>query len=677
MAKNIILRFLIAFVAFTLAGFFSIYSIYSSMNLNSDILEFNKKVVDNLNRLSSIVSRSNFNILLSTMPINRDLSSFLQKDELNEQSEPILQDIGKYTNSYIKDQSLKSHFTSFEKEWSGYVELNDKLKKLAKEGNYVEIEKMITAYLISYSSLFHNIEDLKNHYETFFKKSIEERRKEIENYFYVSIIIAASSLLLLFFLLMEVNSINSKLQTYLEEKESFQRRLAKANEELTKYSEELESEVKRRTDEALEHLMKNPLTKLHNRLSFVKRLEKNSKASVAIFNIDRFQSYNDLFGAKVGDRIIQEYAKYLRNTIPYLYEIYHLQGDEFAIIETDRKSSASFLAMVKRISELVSEFHYSDENGSFVLQVSIGICIDEKQPLTKADMALKKAKNSNENLAVYSDSLVQKDRYLENITMTKVLNNAIKENRIVPYYQPICDTQTKEVVKYEVLARLLDEDGNVISPAEFINLAKQIRLYSEITKTVFDKAVESAEKHGLHVSVNLSADDIHNPQTRDYIIDRLAMSNFSNHITFELLESEETKSYEEISAFIRRVKVFGVKVAIDDFGSGYSNFAKILKLKVDYIKIDGSFIRKIDTDQDSKEFVEIIHKLASTYNLKTVAEFVSNEAIYNMVKSIGIDYVQGYKLGRPIPLEKVLEKKSLKTPKPEDEEDIEKQYLWD
>ncbi|MCF6200968.1 MAG: GGDEF and EAL domain-containing protein [Hydrogenimonas sp.] len=647
------------------------------MELNSKTQEFNEKAVQKIDRLSTLLSEIDTGTFLTSLPINKKLASITDKERNIPLAESLFEQIRVFTLSNMDEKSLLEHLNSLHEEWERFLKLRSKLTGSIKDGDLQKVEKLLPTYIIAYNNLSHNLSDIKQHYKDIFDKYIENFKEQVKNSFYIGIIIAVSTLILLFFLLMEVNSINSKLQTYLEEKESFQRKLAYANEELKKYSQELEEEVKKRTDEALEHLMKNPLTKLHNRLSFVKRLEKNSKASVAIFNIDRFQSYNDLFGAKVGDKIIQEYAAYLRNTIPYLYEIYHLQGDEFAIIEPDRKSSASFLAMMKRVSELVSEFHYSDENGSFVLQVSIGVCIDEKQPLTKADMALKKAKNSNERLAIYSDSLIKKDRYLENITMTKILSKAIKEKRVVPYYQAICDTKSKKVVKYEALARLFDENGNIIPPAEFIDLAKQIKLYSEITKTIFDKALESAQKYGLHVSVNLSADDIHNPQTRDYIIDKLAMSNFSDHITIELLESEEAKNYDEISAFIKRVKVFGVKVAIDDFGSGYSNFAKILKLKVDYIKIDGSFIRKIDTDQDSREFVEIIHKLASNYNLKTVAEFVSNESIYNTVLDIGIDYVQGYKLGRPIPIEKLLEKNSRKIEKPEDDKKEIKKYIWD
>ncbi len=681
MVKNISVRFLIIFIAFVVAGFFSIHSLNRSMHLNEEVEKFDRKILENIDALALLLAKMHADALIESLPLQKNGSFLPKSDNSATLAHTYFSSLEHFSISKIKRQNLMKHLQTLKQEWADYLEARKKLIRAYKEGGAAEFQKLLPSYMIVYNNLSHNLTDLKHHYMQEFSAHADNLREQAMNSFYIGIVIAVSTLILLFFLLIEVNTINRKLQSYLEENESFQKRLAKANKELTKYSEELENEVKKRTDEALEHLMKNPLTKLHNRLSFIKKLEKNSRASVAIFNIDRFQSYNDLFGAKVGDKIIQEYAAYLRQTIPYLYEIYHLQGDEFAIIEPDKKASATFLAMVKRVAELVSEFHYTDENGSFMLQASVGVCIDEKQPLTKADIALKKAKNSTESLAVYSESLIKKQKYLENITMTKVLSKAIKEDRIVPYYQPILDTETQKVYKYEVLARLIDENGLLIPPAHFIPLAKQIKLYSELTKIVFDKAMKSIEEYDLNLSINLSADDIHHPATRDYIIDKLAMSSFSDRVTFELLESEETQNYDEISAFIHRVKQYGVKIAIDDFGSGYSNFAKILKLKVDYIKIDGSFIKKIDVDADSREFVEIMHKLANTYNLKTVAEFVADEAIYNTVRSIGIDFVQGYHFGKPKPLNEIV---GVENPsdKKEKKDDAESRYeikdmIWD
>ncbi|WP_456451382.1 EAL domain-containing protein [Hydrogenimonas sp.] len=657
MIKNITLRFATVFVTFIAAGVFLMLTLQRSISLDNDVHLFQSNVVVPLDRLSEKARDMHIETLeyllskkSDTFPERKMGNAIGAEDETTK----IFGSLTQFDNDYMA-RSLQSNIQALRHEWSRFKKVKSAfVRSLGAGGEESEAKKAVTNYMVAYRMLINSIDDLKKHFHQAFHAQIEEERDNIYATFYLSIIVAVATLVLLAFLLFEVNTINRKLQTYLEEREDYQEKLAKANKELAHYSEQLESEVKKRTEEAIDHLMKNPLTKLPNRLSFMNVLSKASHASVAIFNIDRFQSYNDLFGPKVGDKIIQDYAAYLRQTIPYIYEIYHLQGDEFAVVELDKKNANTFLAMIRQAAKLAREFHFTDANGDFVLQVSIGVAIDQRRPLVKADMALKHAKNSNESMVVYSDNLIQPHRYLENVTMTKELANAIKEERIVPYFQTIADTQTLEVYKYEVLARMVDNQGTVYAPGQFIPLAKQIRLYADITRIIFKKAMDVVEEHGFHVSINLSADDIHHLPTRNYIIDRLALSKYSDHITFELLESEETQNYEDIRMFIDKVKHYGVKIAIDDFGSGYSNFAKILKLKIDYLKIDGSFIKKIDTDSDSKEFVDIIYHLASNYNLKTVAEFVSNESVYETVKSMGIDYVQGYYIAKPMPLEEML-----------------------
>ena len=656
MIKNISVRFLIVFIAFFTAGIFLVLTLSKTISLNEHIEAFHHKVAIPLAKFSAIVRDTHIATLQAIEPsLSGDSSVSTKAVELVENGnvQDLFDQILDFDNHYMKEKSLEQNVHALRKEWGRYIKARNSYVRSARSKirELLDIRKETSDYMLRYTTLLSSIENLEKNYTRTYQGIIEEEKKVLKDTFYVAIIVAASTLILLTFLLFEVNSINQKLKSFLEEKEDFQEKLAEANKELARYSEQLENEVKKRTDEAIEHLMKNPLTKLPNRISFMEKLKNVPKASVAIFNIDRFQSYNDLFGSKVGDKIIQDYAAYLRQTIPYLYEIYHLQGDEFAVVEMEQKSANTFLAMIRQAAKLAHEFHFSDSNGDFILQISIGVAIDQDQPLIRADMALKHAKNSNESLVIYSDQLIKPHRYLENVTMTKELTSAIREERIIPYFQAIADTKTKEIHKYEVLARLIDSSGKIVSPAHFISLAKQIRLYPDITKIIFKKAMDAVEEHGFHLSINLSADDIHHIPTRDYIIDRLALSKQSNHITFELLESEEAQNYEDIHMFIERVKHYGVEIAIDDFGSGYSNFAKILKLKVDYLKIDGSFIKKIDKDPDSKEFVEIIHHLAANYNLKTVAEFVSTESVYETVKSIGVDYAQGYHISKPKPLE--------------------------
>ena len=638
MTRNMTIRFLGVFIVFFIAGIFLILSLKEAMELQDVRRNFDTNVLIPTDDLASTLHKT---FALKTFAASPEEG---EKSSVHE-TLALLDRVCSYNENVLKIYRIER----------ACERLRQKFEALPNMAATLDPERLGKEY----EALHRKIVDLRKVYIESFENYIDERKKTLQATFYVSFFLAATTLTMLFLLLLEVNSLNRKLKLYLEEREDFQKKLAEANEELARYSEELETEVKKRTEEALEHLKKNPLTKLPNRLSFVEKISTSETASVAIFNIDRFQSYNDLFGSDVGDKIIKDYAAYLRQIIPYIYEIYHLQGDEFAIVEQNEKSSGTFLSMITQASKFAREFHFNDTNGEFILQISIGVAIDQKQPLVKADMALKHAKHSNESMVLYSDDLIKPHRYLENIMMTKELTSALKERRIVPWFQAIADTRTREVVKYEVLARLVGKDGKIYSPYQFIPLAKQIRLYSEITKIIFTKAMDTIERHGLHLSINLSADDIHHRPTRDFIIDRLAMSSYSDHVTFELLESEETENYEEIAAFIERIKRFGVKIAIDDFGSGYSNFARILKLKVDNLKIDGSFIKNIDKNPDSREFVEIIHNLAKNYNIETVAEFVSDESIYDTVRAIGITNIQGYYLHQPQPLEEILKQREI------------------
>ncbi|WP_353662093.1 bifunctional diguanylate cyclase/phosphodiesterase [Hydrogenimonas sp. SS33] len=661
MIKNISLRFFIIFAAFITAGVFLVYTLSNTIRLNEEANVFHNKVLVPLDRLEEHINHLYIGTLESSLGMNSGQVSERKNSLDSGKASAIFDSVSDFQQKNLGNPQLGQALDALEKEYLTFNRIRKAYLKMqhgqafdGNKENLKNLQKLHTHYVVSYKTLLSAVRNLKQRFRTIFQNRIAEERKRLHDTFYVSMVVAGSTLLLLTFLLFEVNSINQKLKNYLEEREEIQTKLARANDELSKYSEKLEIEVKKRTAEALEHLLQNPLTKLPNRFSFIQKLGKASHASVAIFNIDRFQSYNDLFGAEVGDKIIKDYAAYLRQTIPYIYPIYHLQGDEFAVLELDRKASGTFLSVIKQAAKLAKEFHFTDSNGDFVLQISIGVAIDQRKPLIKADMALKHAKHSNESLVIYDSNLIKPHRYLENITMTKELTAALHEDRIVPYYQAIADVRSGIVVKYEALARLIDTKGNVHSPFEFIPLAKQIRLYPEITRMIFKQAMNAVETEGIHVSVNLSADDIHHQPTRDYIIDRLALSKKSDHITFELLESEETKNYEDIRLFIEKVKHFGVKIAIDDFGSGYSNFAKILKLKVDYLKIDGSFIKKIDTDEDAREFVDIIRRLASNYDIKTVAEFVSSEKIYETVKEMGIDYAQGYYISEPRPLPQIL-----------------------
>jgi len=195
--------------------------------------------------------------------------------------------------------------------------------------------------------------------------------------------------------------------------------------------------------------------------------------------------------------------------------------------------------------------------------------------------------------------------------------------------------------------RMIDDNGDYISPIHFLDLAKKNKLYPELTKIMLIKTFKIFKKLDYQVSINLSVEDILNETVNKTIIDKLTRYNIGHKVIFEIIESEGIENFEEVISFIEKVKKVGAQISIDDFGTGYSNFEYIMKLKVDYIKIDGSMIKNIDTNKDSKLVTETIIDFAKKMNIKTVAEFIHSKNVYSVVKDMGIDYSQGYYFGEP------------------------------
>jgi EAL domain-containing protein (putative c-di-GMP-specific phosphodiesterase class I) len=234
--------------------------------------------------------------------------------------------------------------------------------------------------------------------------------------------------------------------------------------------------------------------------------------------------------------------------------------------------------------------------------------------------------------------------------MTKILKDAIAEDRIVVFKQPIVCNRKKPsdtIKKYECLIRIKEKDGSFISPYLFLDIAKKIKLYPKLTRAMIQKSFEYFKDKNCDFSINLTLDDILNETTVRFIKYKLDSSNIAHHVIFEIVETEGIDNFEEVSLFIKSMKEYGCKIAIDDFGTGYSNFNYLMKLNVDFIKIDGSFIKNIDTDIPSQVLTELIVLFAKKQNIKTIAEFVHSPDILGKVKSLDIDFSQGYFLGEP------------------------------
>jgi diguanylate cyclase (GGDEF)-like protein len=388
------------------------------------------------------------------------------------------------------------------------------------------------------------------------------------------------------------------------------------------------------------------LTTLPNRQKMILDMQDTIYGCV-VFNIDKFREINDLFGVSIGDSILIQVAQWFK-TIGL--DVYRIGGDEFALLLHEPITWEALEVSIKEWLEQLSQtlFHIASELIS--LRMNIGVALGDEKLLTQADIALHHAKEAKVPYALYEKTENVEEVYRTNIAMTATIHKALLEKRIVCYYQPIVDFTTGQTTKYETLVRLIDDSGSIIPPLFFLPIAKKTKLYPQITRAVVHQACDLFSKRDDEFSINLSIDDIEDPMTVQDIIGTLLATNTASRVVFEILESEGIENYDSVQCFITQVKALGAKIAIDDFGSGYSNFEHILKLNVDYIKIDGSLVRGIVTNDRHRIIIETIVDFARKIGAKTIAEFVSDEAIFDTLKALRVDYSQGYYTGKPEPL---------------------------
>jgi diguanylate cyclase (GGDEF)-like protein len=428
--------------------------------------------------------------------------------------------------------------------------------------------------------------------------------------------------------------------------------IAKKSKEINTF---LQRAVEDQTKKLKETLVRERLTGLPNRLQFLEDINnaKDKKSRhLALINIDNFKDINDFYGHALGDLLLIELGKKINVVCHDTHsKIYKLPSDEYAVF-TDEDIDAKLF--VKKISQLLSEINrseYTINNHSVFITVSCGVASNEDELIIKADMALQVAKNSKTNLVVYDHLIDTTENVTKNIQGIALLKDAIANDRIVPYFQAIYNLHTQKTEKYESLVRIITQNGDVVMPATFLDIAVKSKLYYHITYAMIEKSFAFfQDKEAYEFSINLSIDDMLNEKTVSFILEKLAAYPAPNRVVFEILESNEIENYEDIKAFIQKVKKYDVKIAIDDFGSGYSNFSHVLELNVDYLKIDSSLVRNIATDEDAKKIVQTIVAFAKNIGLPTIAEFVEDEAAFETLRELKVDFIQGYYIAKPSPL---------------------------
>jgi diguanylate cyclase (GGDEF)-like protein/PAS domain S-box-containing protein len=416
------------------------------------------------------------------------------------------------------------------------------------------------------------------------------------------------------------------------------------------------------------------LTGLYNRRKFEDHLaevlfnvvEEDREHVLLYLDLDQFKIVNDTCGHIAGDELLQQLPVLFHKVLRAGDLIARLGGDEFGILlENCNLSQASIIA--NKVREEIKEFRFVWQEKTFEIGVSIGVVVidagnsDMGHIMSSADIACYAAKDAGRNrVHVYeaSDEAVS-ERYGE-MHWTSRITKAMEDGRFILYQQAIVGISNDAMEHTEILLRMIDEEGKVIPPGAFLPAAERYNLMIGIDRWVISEVFKTITEGGLCkscngdfnlISVNLSGDSLSDEGLFDFIMSEKEKYNVPLEcICFEITETVAIRNLSEAIILINELTKHGCRFALDDFGSGLSSFAYLKTLPVQYLKIDGSFVRDVSRDEIDKAMVRSIQQVGKAMNLLTIAEWVEDEETLNVLKELGIDYAQGYYLGKPEPL---------------------------
>ena len=430
----------------------------------------------------------------------------------------------------------------------------------------------------------------------------------------------------------------------------------------------------RLTQRQLQYLAQHDaLTTLNNRHYFEQELEKAVQIVrrgripyvLLYLDLDQFKIINDTAGHGVGDELLREVANIFAKRVRKSDVLARLGGDEFGVLLSDSNIETA-TEVANALLKALSEYTFVGQGVRYDIGASIGIAeisIDttsSAEVLRLADIACYIAKRAGRNrYHVYSGDDTTEISAVGELRLTTDIKQALTEDRFQLYFQEIQPTQENESTKhYEVLLRLIDNNQSIVSPAIFIPTAERFNLMTRIDIWVVSKAVHiltELQKSGMNIafSVNLSGSSLGNEELQECIKTNMAKYELAEgSLIFEVTETAAVSvaSLEQTTAFMQHLRTKGCRFSLDDFGTGFSSFAYLKYLPVDFVKIDGTFVRDILKDPVDQAMVRSINQISHSLGKKTIAEFVESEEILEQIKIIGVDYAQGYYIGKPSPI---------------------------
>ncbi len=420
--------------------------------------------------------------------------------------------------------------------------------------------------------------------------------------------------------------------------------------------------ARKRQEEQVRFLaMHDPLTELPNRRALDAKIERvcwsaarGRSGAILILDLDNFKPVNDTVGHMAGDQVLAELAAVLRDTLRPGDFLARLGGDEFAVLLEDTSLEAA-MNVAQRMRAAVNAHRFHVHHLTFECSMSIGVApidadTDGSTAMIRADSALYAAKQTGKDRVVafpfggeHGASLAEGNRWAMRV------KSALRDGRFVLHYQPVIRLGNGEAEHYEALIRLIDEQGALIAPDEFLSAAQRFGLMPQIDRWVVDNVVKVLESlGGVRIFVNISGESLGDDELLAFIERRIVDSHIpSGMLAFEITESAAVTDLTAAQNWIRKLKDLGCLFALDDFGVGFSSFSYLRALSADYVKIDKSFVTDLDVNPTNRALVLAVKTVAQTLGKEVIAEGVENEAHASVLREIGVELGQGYAWGSP------------------------------
>ncbi len=418
------------------------------------------------------------------------------------------------------------------------------------------------------------------------------------------------------------------------------------------YKHHLEEKVEKRTQQLLYQSFHDPLTDKKNKNAFDNDSSNHRRGTFFLIKIDTLRQYNELYGMPIGSILLQSFADMLEEYAKHIdFETYRVHEDAFGLYNKHAMNKEESDECLHKLLTVINDFsvYIPEIDDSLDIDVTIALSIGQEHILETAEMAYHYAKEHKKNFSVYDPSLHSSAEVKNELYWRSEVKTAIKQDSIVPVFQAIVD-RNHQANKYEVLMRMVQEtpEGKkIVAPFHFLEIAKKTKQYRSLTEIMVAKSFKMMSDKDVDFSLNLSFENIKDETCAQMLTDYINRYNVGERLILEIVESEYIQDFNLVNNFLSQFKKMGVRIAIDDFGSGYSNFTHIIELQPDYIKIDGSLIKDILIKPESLVLVKAIISFSKELNMKVIAEYVSSKEAYELLLELGVDEFQGYYIAEP------------------------------